>query len=305
MSCSHNLKPLALACHNYHDTYNLFPAGNYTPGNCCGTLSGSNWAIDTLPFIEQENLFKRYVQVIPPAAPNVNTANNSPPNAFVRSQHVKTHQCPSDPNVGKLGQPASGPAPVTADYAFGSYRAVSGFSGITGRVFWDTCEPDLIAQLPAPLNTALPQQWKGVMHSIGATHSRCPQGGPEKMTSIIDGTSNTALIGEYYNLDVPRRSTFWAYSYTSYNQSSIQDQSRTINNRYGVAGSPLGCCPNGSCANLPGQDHACKRGFGSTHTGGLNFAFADGSVRFVSNNVDMRILGTAATIAGGEVANLP
>jgi prepilin-type processing-associated H-X9-DG protein len=94
---------------------------------------------------------------------------------------------------------------------------------------------------------------------------------------------------------VPRRRTFWAYTYTSYNQSSISDQSRILNNSY------LACYYSGG----PGGDNPCKRGFGSFHTNGLNFALADGSVRFVSNSVDIRMLGAMATIAGGEVVNLP
>ena len=55
----------------------------------------------------------------------------------------------------------------------------------------------------------------------------------------------------------------------------------------------------------PGGDNPCKRGFGSMHANGLNFAFCDGSVRFVSYNVDITLLGAMATIAGGEVAQLP
>ena len=41
------------------------------------------------------------------------------------------------------------------------------------------------------------------------------------MSEITDGTSNTLMIGEYATLTTPGRRTFWAYAYTSYNQSLV------------------------------------------------------------------------------------
>ena len=53
-----------------------------------------------------------------------------------------------------------------------------------------------------------------------------------------------------------------------------------------------------------GQDHACKRSFGSHHTGGANFVFCDGSVKFIRYSVDINLLAFMATIAGGELADV-
>lgn len=53
MQCSNNLKQIGLAMHNYHDTYNSFPAGAY--GCCWGT-----WQVSILPYIEQNNLYENY-----------------------------------------------------------------------------------------------------------------------------------------------------------------------------------------------------------------------------------------------------
>jgi hypothetical protein len=278
--CQNNLKQIGLALHTYHDTYKKFPPGGITPGNCCGTQSFTTWAIEILPYIEQVALYKTYNQ----AARNEHASN-----AFTRTQFVPVYECPSDPNIRQTLNPASGPG-SGLQYAFGSYRAVSGRSGFTGRVFWDTCEPGLINALPAPFTGRLPREWRGVLHSIGATDSRCPQGTQERMASIIDGTSNTIVVGELTLIDTPRRGTFWAYTYTSYNQSSISDQSRILNNSY-VA------CFN---AGGPGGDNPCKRGFGSNHTNGLNFVLGDGSVRWISYGVDMTYLGALATVAGNE-----
>jgi prepilin-type N-terminal cleavage/methylation domain-containing protein/prepilin-type processing-associated H-X9-DG protein len=285
IQCGNNLHQMALALHNYHDTSGTFPAGNVADNVCCGQNVSRTWAIDILPFIEQENLFKSYSGYNSFAAANQEWAAA---NTAFRQTQIKTYQCPSDRNTSLMNQPASGNG-SGAVFAYGSYRAVSGRSGGNGRVFWDTCEPGL---------GTLDQSWKGVLHGVVSNPNlatQCPTGGPERMVSIIDGTSNTLLIGELTFSDVPRRSSFWAYGYTSYNQSTVTDQSRILGNVYGCNGK-IGCCDLAGT----GGDNPCKRGFGSGHTNGLNFALADGSVRFFTYSVDINLLANMATMGGGE-----
>jgi prepilin-type processing-associated H-X9-DG protein len=190
-----------------------------------------------------------------------------------------------------------------------SYRAVSG-RGYKGtqtypRGFWDTWEPHLWT----PLNM-LDMSYKGILHGTGQTYNGVPtqtggrnggvsqMGGPERMTSVTDGTSNTLMVGECTFTDVTRRATFWAYTYASYNASSVYPESRTLNNSYNR-------CWEGAGANRPANaDHVCKRAFGSGHTNGLNFCMGDGSVRFISYSVDVNMLAAMATMSGGEVANV-
>ncbi|TVS18955.1 MAG: DUF1559 domain-containing protein, partial [Planctomycetaceae bacterium] len=59
------------------------------------------------------------------------------------------------------------------------------------------------------------------------------------------------------------------------------------------------------CQAIAERNHECSRGFGSYHPGGSNFALADGSVRFVSETINMEILSAAASIAGRENVQLP
>ena len=110
----------------------------------------------------------------------------------------------------------------------------------------------------------------------------------ETFAGVTDGTSNTVMIAEYATRTEPRRASFWAYTYTSYSQSSAVAQTRTF-------------LPDYSACVALGDSNPCKRGWGSFHTGGMNAVHADGSVRFIKQTIDMNQWVSMATIAGGEV----
>jgi prepilin-type N-terminal cleavage/methylation domain-containing protein/prepilin-type processing-associated H-X9-DG protein len=294
MSCQNNLKQIGLALHNHHDTVGTLPPGGMQTGPN-GTPCYTNWAVEILPFIEQEALYRQYNQKL---------LNEHDTNVAVAQQRVKTYECPSEIWLGVLERPASGPG-SGKNYRHGSYRAVSGRSGAIGRGFWDTFEPNFW-----PPNWLMLQQWRGPLHGTASAYNGIPaqtyiatqynnsplsqMGSPERFTGIIDGLSNTLMVGEYTSIDTPRRTTFWGYTYASYNQSSITTESRIFGKSFA------------QCAATPGQggDNPCKRGFNSGHTNGANFLLCDGSVRFFSYAVDINLLAAMATIAGGEVAQI-
>src|SRR5258707_6305 len=66
MKCSNNLKQLGLALHNYHDargnfppaTYNYIDSTGYTPPPYNGTQDRRCWALDIMPYVEQDNLYR-------------------------------------------------------------------------------------------------------------------------------------------------------------------------------------------------------------------------------------------------------
>jgi prepilin-type processing-associated H-X9-DG protein len=80
ISSANNLKQIALACHNYHDTYNSFPSGN----------DGKNFsaAAKLLPFVEQDNLYKLI---------DFDKSMDDKANDAVRQTQVKTFLDPQDP----------------------------------------------------------------------------------------------------------------------------------------------------------------------------------------------------------------
>ncbi len=86
MQCSNNLKQLALAMHNYHDTYKSFPPA-YTVDDQGKPLH--SWRTLLLPFLESSPL---YAQI------DLNEPWNSPKNQAFNQMVIPTFRCPSEPN---------------------------------------------------------------------------------------------------------------------------------------------------------------------------------------------------------------
>jgi prepilin-type N-terminal cleavage/methylation domain-containing protein/prepilin-type processing-associated H-X9-DG protein len=291
MACTNNLHQLALAAHNFHDANSAFPAGNVYKPNAKGQFDYyDTWAISLLPYIEQDNLYKLWDPTVPNAIPD----SLSPRMATLRQSLVKTYNCPSDPTPRTPITPDSGPGGDTGLgrplYMPASYRAVAGttFGGKSGKddtggdANWD--DATQISYL-----VGFNSGWRGVIHA-----TRPGVAGVEKLTSMPDGTSNTLMFGEYATRTHQARATFWAYAYTSYNLSSNTiAQTRTMLPDFDL------CTVTPPTTNGSNQ---CKRAWGSFHSGNINFAFADGSVRAISQNIDMiTVFPALASIAGGEV----
>lgn len=298
-SCTNNLKQLAIALHNHHDVKNTLPPGSTYYGLCCTPPTYTNWAIEILPYIEQQSLYGQYRQ---------NEPNTSANNNLVGQQRMKAHECPSDQVKGKLEIPASGVGQTSnQQWMHSSYRAVSGKMNLSiGHGAWDSFEPQLWP------GTAMDHMYKGFLHAIGVSYHGVPvpdvtgpggqklstMGGPERFANCTDGLSNTLMIGEYTTRGSTRRGTFWAYTYASYNQSSLGAESRLYGKQYGTnATDRTGCWGTPSLFN---NDQTCKRAFNAEHPSGATWALGDASVRFISYNVDINLLQNMGTIGGGE-----
>jgi len=273
--CSNKLHQIGVAVHNYLDTHDTFPAGGITRGNCCGTPSFGTWSVFILPFMEGLNLNDRY---------RYDLHNENSANQFVREQFVPHYVCPSDINTDQMDRPESGPG-SGLQYAPGSYRAVSGRTDGSG--WFDNAEGGV-----------LPVEWRGAMHSLWSDWDGYVTGRVDKGPSlvsdgdIVDGLSNTLLVGEMTTKTHNRRRTFWAYTYTSYNQSSITPQARAFIGDYD------------RCVSIGGAggSNTCKRGWGSMHPGAIQFLYCDGSVHAINPTVvNLTILAEMATVGGSEI----
>ncbi len=255
MSCTNNLKQLGLAQHNYHDQNgNLTPMMG--PGGCCwGT-----WVVLMLPFIEQENAYKLYQNWGGTDAGNTgfpapsNGTNGiryaaAPNNTNVTGRRYKTMTCPSDQENAPI-------APIT-----NHNYAVSGGTGGTFRTVPTGAPSGFVPQA-------------GMFDGGSLTRKI-------KLTDVTDGLTNTVMIAEVLQgqgSDL-RGFTWWgdasAMSTFAPPNTPTPDQIYTA-----------GYCNNQPLKNLPCTGAGGAVFFArSRHTGGVNVALGDASVRFIQNGV--------------------
>ncbi|MBC8355828.1 MAG: DUF1559 domain-containing protein [Planctomycetes bacterium] len=87
MQCSNNLKQVAIAMHNYHDTYNSLPPA-YTVDADGNKLH--SWRTLLLPFIEQAALYDQI---------DLDKPWDAPENLHLTEIVIPTYTCPSDPDM--------------------------------------------------------------------------------------------------------------------------------------------------------------------------------------------------------------
>jgi prepilin-type N-terminal cleavage/methylation domain-containing protein len=313
--CQNNLKQIGLACLNYESARGYLPFGNMivigndltpsmpVPKGTGGTYF-SSWTIEIMPFSENQQLKALY-------RPNLDISSNDIQVKQLRETPVPAYSCPSDYPM-ELTLPASGPATGIINFWPGSYRANAGRGN--GHVTWYLWE-----DLPTPLmndgNSAsranatyqIHDGWRGPMHAVrqkpgapGQVDRSWPLV-PEGIKNITDGTSNTLLIGESTNRNtIPNgnntefaRRTLWAYSWGNYSSSQTTPQDRTLWGDYGR------CTAIGEGAEpyTGTSQRACMSGWHALHTAGMNTTNCDGSVQFVSFEIDLKLWATMGSIA--------
>jgi prepilin-type processing-associated H-X9-DG protein len=127
-----------------------------------------------------------------------------------------------------------------------------------------------------------------------------------RVTEVTDGTSNTLLFGERSHRD---NEYDVAAGYYAPRYSPLRGLGKWANYCYPMHHLlTTAVAMNYQTPPWPStKDDVLGRisAFGSGHPGGANFAFADGSVRFLSEQIPLPILRALSTRAGGEVADAP
>ena len=272
--CANNLKQLGLAAHNYHGTAGQFPTGARSSvlANGVPTLGTNVW-VELLPHFEQDNLRRKW----DPA----DNRNNGAGRDSTQAQVIKGLICPSDRLPDPVWELTAG-YPVPA-WSLGFY-GMSSYGGNAGKRSVLTGGPPDLPRLSKD----------GVIY-VGSN---------VRLVDITDGSSNTLLFGERLHDDPEyerQRPSVWSDAppmagwgrwgfVANQGASGNISLSTPVPINYRVP-------PAGDFSAL--EDRACA--FGSGHSGGANFAFADGSVRFLKDGIPLLALQALSTRAGGEV----
>ncbi len=282
--CANNLKQLGLASHMFHDVHGAFPPARLILDvprvrNDSATLAGMDeptWLVRLLPFVEQETLHSMWDEYQP--------YGRNPVNA--RNQALSLFLCPSRRSIDKAS---------VQDQTIQIVSACGCPSGI--QIVPGGAVSDYVANhgdlSPGAVNLPSDFYWGG--NGTGVIISSRPMGNDQrlgrgwidkvKLADIIDGSSNTLLIGESH---IPRGQDLT----TPYNGPAYYGRYLTNFCRIGGPGVPLAHSPDDQRANV--------FSFGSAHPNIVQFAFADGSLRTVSTAISTRSLGRLTNRKDGE-----
>jgi prepilin-type N-terminal cleavage/methylation domain-containing protein/prepilin-type processing-associated H-X9-DG protein len=264
IQCTNNLKQLALAANNYESTYGSFPMGDFVGRNYNGSFINQNFGhfVPLTQFYEQGNIFN---------ALNTSLMVYLYPNSTVSGFAVGMLWCPSDAGIIGLrwpGAPGDGwdncPIPMT----FSSY------AGNLGPLIYkmtNTGDPNLMAQMQGMFS------WCGGKPGL-------PSVPPVSLASITDGTSNTMIYGEHAHGKIAAAEPHG--DYTGINWWTSGDYGDTTFSTFFPPNFFQSDDAGYAIPQLVPRQTNFSDTITSFHPGGANFAFCDGSVRFIKNSIN-------------------
>jgi prepilin-type N-terminal cleavage/methylation domain-containing protein/prepilin-type processing-associated H-X9-DG protein len=281
--CINNFKQWGIAMHGYHDVNKKLPPFTQV------TPRRHTWAPLCMPFLEQGNLVQGY---------NFNVNWYDAPNLVMTQKPLTIFYCPSD-RPGAMWTDQSGYPSARANYlvCYGNLTFGSVATGTVGRGVFGISEYTNMAG-----NNFKPYQ--------------------TTLVGISDGTSNTVLMSEVIVARADNnqggggnwqlgdfRGHIW-HDATSSNPSHCPNIFMTINPPNSsipddaLCGTPASPEPLMPC-NSPGNTNARINTARSRHPGGVHVLFADGTARFVSNNIAVATFRALGSMDGNEPVSLP
>ncbi|MGD9635767.1 MAG: DUF1559 domain-containing protein, partial [Pirellulales bacterium] len=317
-SCTNKVKNIALACLTYESAKKQMPYGRKF--NYWDTYT---WSELILPQLEEQAVYDNYWTLpdpMPPGKVGIDASSNGPIGndpklRAARHTQIQVYYCPSDqsPMANEIGTDAFG-------YWRANYRGCVGAGSMYGGA---PQNPPSVLQ-PAMLDAAK----KDFNVLIGSFGVKVPGGAagygqvnvpPNKLAHFTDGTSQTILISEC----VVPTATDWGgpiggIIYGNMG-GSLFSAAETPNTS--LPDRIIGPCPQRDLmppdldyiepcesrgphpgAGAPGGTLATSFAR-SKHPGGVNTAYADGSVRFVTNEIETEVWRGQGTRAYGDIVS--
>ena len=327
MSCSSNIRQLAMGAINFESARKQLPANfgqvlinpvrdiltvQQVPSpSVPPPATQISWMTSVLPYVEQENLYKSVLLTCEVANDPRNTAGNllTPTpntNPWVAQQRIPLFRCPSDTTAAVL--PLRGDRSSDQQYATTSYKGVSGSNWVWG-LFQTSGTPFFGDPFLRNNGNAFGNGngiffagYQGLNPMQNSTrHSSSPfsQAGVPCNTltaAVKDGLSNTMMIGESVGLYSQDNWWFWFKGCVATTAIPLNAPAQCPDAMGKTPRKGLEVCFD---------DWHHSSGFTSDHSTGGNFAFADGSVRYISNEVDLNTYRAMGATQDGQVITIP
>ncbi len=272
MSCANNLKQIGLAVHNFHDAYKQLPPDRIAP-------DWATWAVLILPYVEQDVVYKLW---------DVNRRYHEQSNVPASdpcARNIKVFFCPtrrSPPATFSQNDVPSAGVPLGArPGGLGDYATCAGSTSNNGAIM------PAVGTARAPDGRVLNSPFAGAPVGTVLISWRSQT----SLQSILDGTSNTVLIGEKHIRPAMLHG----------NEEDKSIFSGTNNNgirrAMGVIQRPMGAIeffplvPDRNAPNPGSPFGSITSRFGSYHPGVCQFVLCDGSVRALRTSLEV---GTVA-----------
>jgi len=278
MSCSNNLKQISLGLQNYHDTFKVFPYGDE---GISGNTWGSNWRLRILPFMEQNALYDQWQ-----FGPSHGWAGSSPRGVANMTAQLGFSPawaiCPSSPleKFANARTDVRGNQPNTL-LNF-TYFGISGAENSPDGTWVSGKRND-----------------GGAVKGVYAADGMLPSNELIGMEKCTDGTSNTAIMAEISNFtfnatrlvkEDRRPGATWGWMMGTNNaniRNNVDAVASTTTIRYAPNSNMLGAAGVSLAAT---ENERRNTPLTSAHPGGVQLALVDGSVRFISDSINMNTL---------------
>ncbi len=259
--CKNNMKQVALGMHSFHDTYKRLPqAGGNSP-------AGENPAVRTFYFSWPFHIYP-YIE-----------------------QDALFKLAPKDPLVDITTVP--GGAAILAKLDSSPVKSFYCPTRRAVRLYHNDAITDYAGNLGSAVNDGV------IVTNSGATMTNFAGVG---FQGIRDGTTNTLLLGErrINTRDIDAGTDFYD------NEPAVRpaDDCDVVRRAQPIGGSWLGPAYDNSVATTAGSGGYFGGGglcqFGGPHAEGMMAALCDGSVRFLSYQIDVKIFKNACGRKDGQ-----